>query len=286
MNQSTFRTITKISNFILIITILYGNAVNANGQFKIAPPDPKPPKPPKGVSQETADDDLANLRRNHREKDREDPTKQKNRIKSLDQKLEDVSSEPGPMRFMSAASLVLPIVATSGNKRKNYNAELSGFFHCYIDPSEQEDFDKYKIWTGFRIAPISGTGIYENTSGRFGFTYFGPMVGIGKVSPAFFKTDKKEQAPEDKRPVNYDRDAFFIMGGVSALAKSGFVEKGRNRPDDFNNTGISLDTPGAFVEFTYAQISYSKLSQNFLSGVQIGRGKIFIIVAYGLGFWY
>lgn len=253
----------------------------------ILPPEiPKRP-PPRGVTPEQMEQDLERLRNRRRQREVKSPSYRQNKRKNLQQQFDDIAKKPGPMQLFMKASFAANHIVTSGNKRTNYLANPSVYFHTYIKPFAHQAFDSYEFWTGFRLAPLSGTGEYQKTAGRFGWTYFGPMFGLGTVSPATFSLGAYEESlGTADRSKDFDRDAFFWMSGIAILSRSGFVEKGRDKPEDFNSEGAALDGTGIWTEITAATIYYNRLSTSYSLGIQLGQGKQLFYLSFDLGFWH
>ena len=274
----------KIGTLCLQFALL-AFSITANisyGQDTITPPqNPRPPRPPV-TTDEDAYYDLQRLKK--RRKLRESKTKPLHTKPSAKKRLETVSKNPGPMRLAMNASLVVPYLVTTSNDLKKYLAEPSAFWHLLIRFDGSQPPEKSQVWFGFRLAPISGTGTAKNTTGRFGFVHFGPMVGLGKVSPAFISTGSQEKNKSPSEGAN--RSAEFWTGGIAATSRTGYVEAGRDEPDDFKRDGMTLDVPGLWTEYTYSNIRYNTMGTSYTAGIQLGKNKVLIYLAFGAMFYY
>lgn len=278
----TGRPCLGILAFVLLLML---SAIGFSEQ--ILPPG-KPRKiVPHVPSAGDADGDLDRLRSRRYRREKNEEKEHGKKFKPLKQQLESVNKNPGPLNFFMSANLIAPYLITTGNKRENYYADPSVFVNLYGKMSTTQEPNKMDVWFGFRLAPLSGAGIYENTSGRFGFTYFGPMIGLGKIDLAARKITRAAASRSQKeKPDKSYQSGFFWMSGLSLLSKNGYVEKGRKKPRDFDNQGITIDVPGLWTEISYVDIYYSKVSSNFTIGFQMGEGKIFTYLGFGFGFWY
>lgn len=277
--RDCLRFIVSLALFSLIFEPI------AISKTKITPPGMPQQKPPVGVSQEEADQDLRRKKRHRRKLEKKAGIHRRKKRKSRQQELDQINRNPGPMDFSISGMFNLPFMVTSGKEREKYVAEPAMSANIYWRLGEPEEGENMDLWLGFRIFPISGSGVQKKTAGRFGFLYLGPMVGLGKVSPAENTLGKGQSAkPENRKRQNYERDAIFWMSGIAAVAKEGFVEKGRARPSDFD-VGGGFDAPGIWTEFTYKSIYYSRISYNYTLGLQTGEGKAIIYLSFGWGFW-
>ncbi len=259
---------------------------------QIAPPDLPKSRPNRNSTDDEAEQDLQRLKNRRHERDRKDPTKNKSRRKSQAEQLKIAEENPGPMRLAMSAALGIPKAVTYDHNLKNYVAEPFVYYQLFFKPEAHQHFGNYEFWTGFRLMPLSGTAVYKKTAGRFGFTYFGPMIGLGKVSSAKISFEETDDRPPgsvrpSEEPVKFakTREAIMWMSGLAALNRSGFVEKGRAKPDEFNGSGVVIDGPGLFTEISYASIHYSRISYNYAAGVQTGKGKGIFYLSFGFGFW-
>ena len=249
----------------------------------IMPPDG--PRYQKNPARVDPNKDYQKLRRRRQLRDAKD-NRRRTLKKSLTERLDEVSRDPGPMRFIASAVILLPYLVTGSNNRKNYYADPSAMIQFYLKPSEYEAFDNTELWTGFRLASFSGAGRQGGVSGDFGFLYFGPMLGLGKVSPPVLSVGVDEKAGSKEKLSNYDRSGFFWMSGLALVSRASKVEKGREKPEDFNSKEVDFDSPGLWTEVSYGDIRYSRIGLTYTFGVQVGKGKIFTYFGFGSWFWH
>ena len=184
-----------------------------------------------------------------------------------------------------AASLVVPHVITSGNERKNYTVEPTAHVHLYVRPSTAKLDENIQFWTGFRLAPFYGAATYQNISGRYGFSYFGPMLGMGALTSAP-RSVSKELSESGEGPGAFHRYGFFFMGGIAAQSREAVLDRGVRRPTkELNTKGVSYDAPGLWIEYTVVSMDYNAISYNYTLGAQTGEAKVFVYLGIGTGFW-
>ena len=200
-------------------------------------------------------------------------------------KIEEILKDK-PLLMHMAASLVLPKITTTGNQRKNYTAEPTAHVHLYLRPSDSKLTENIQVWTGFRLAPFAGSATYQKKSGRYGFTYFGPMLGVGHLTDAPKSVSK--EVYESKDGLNaFHRTGYFVMGGVAAQSRESGLDKGVDPPaKELNTKGAAYDAPGLWFEYTVVSMDYNAVSYNYTVGAQTGEAKAFIYVGFGTGFWY
>jgi len=206
----------------------------------------------------------------------------------LDSRIEKLMQQKRPFRLHMSASFGFPKVFTTGSNRKKYFGDGLAAYNLYLRPDSNKPTNKTTIWTGARFAGFGGTGIYKNIAGRFSFIYYGPMAGIGKISlgPQNFRS-KKEGSKNSTAKLNFDRQGFFLMSGISLLARQSKIDESKERPDDdFNNQTTIVDAPGVWLEFTWVKIKYSAYSINYTLGAQGANSKSFVYAAVGMGLWY
>lgn len=192
------------------------------------------------------------------------------------------SVEERPMRFMLQASLVYPTIMVNG-ERKDYTTEITSHLHLFFRTNIESQPGSTQFWWGARVAPFSGTGFYKGIPGRYNFTYFGPMLGIGSLSPI-----NKEKNKSEKELIFGTRSAWSLMAGVAGQIRTGKTEREYEEIDnDLDSTkGGKLDGNGLWIEATYMSIRYGAISTNYILGAQLGEGKRFIYLSVGFGGWY
>lgn len=256
-------------------------------QIEMMPP-PVRVAPPK-ADPDSLDRDLEKLR-NKRSK-REGAKKSRNKwaAEKRKEELTKLANSRYDYKMMFQVSLLYPMISTKG-PRNNYTTEITSHFSGYFRTAPKYHPNEFQSWAGFRLSPFSGTGTYEKTVGRYGYLYFGPMVGVGKISRPEGLFDSKAGTSEKRGslkgfPV---RDAWFLMAGIAALSRQGKTDP----TDDFTSKdldttkAVKYDKPGLWVELTWAKIHYGMLGLQYNAGVLFGEGKTFYWFGVSMGGWH
>lgn len=177
--------------------------------------------------------------------------------------------------------------------RDAYTCEPTTPFSFFYRPVQARAKDQLSAWYGFRIHPFVGSGFYDARPGRYGLTYFGPMVGLGNIAA------KATPQGSGGRPASgTKRDEItpvytgnLVSLGLSLMASSGTHEARENsetsNDDDFTRKkGVKFDTPGLSVEYRHLRVYHGALGLDLLVGSQFGRGKSWIYAGLGFGAWY
>ena len=258
---------------------------------KILLDEPQQTVPPPMESSDTLNADFKARREERKSKEQGKTELPGERLKKKEEKSKNVKIvdeilADKPIVMQLAASLVVPSITTYGTQRKNYTAEPTAHVHLYLRPGGSKLNENIQLWTGFRVAPFGGSATYKNVSGRYGFTYFGPMIGMGSLSGAP-RSISKELSESADGPGAFHRTGFFFMGGIAAQSREAGLDKGVNPPaGELNKKGVAYDAPGLWLEYSIVSMDYNALSYNYTVGVQTGEAKVFVYVGIGTGFWY
>ncbi len=235
---------------------------------------PKPARPPRVKSDDVQGDDLEKKRA---ESDRRDQG-QAPKALTPDEKralaLEQEAVKPRPRRFLAEVSLLLGTAATNGDK-SGYTVDPTSHFDAFTRRSEAARF-----WYGLRIAPFAGTGYYKGKPGTYGLTFFGPMIGVGKIDPL---------PPGRGDGTVAAVSGWLVTGGLAALAKSGRTETAEKnvRGSDFSTRkGAMIDGTGLWMEARYLKVLYGALGVDTVVGVQTGRQRQLFYAGIGAGAYY
>jgi hypothetical protein len=199
--------------------------------------------------------------------------------------VEESLKTPSP-RFNLSATLAAPRITTTGNKRKNYTAEPTVIVHWAVAPNEPKKESKFEFWTGLRYAPFCGAASYKSTAGRYCYSYFGPMVGMGRLSEVPKSSDEKAQQSVESAQ-EFHRHGLFWLSGIAAVNRMSHLPEGVKSPGDDLSTSksIAFDLPGIWSEISYVSMDYNAISSNYLLGVQVGNGKVYVYAGIGLALW-
>lgn len=261
---------------------------------------PKAAKPPR-LDEEEADEDVsAREAETERQLEKKRKRRQKRRDRDRNGEADEAAKrkeslleealEPRERAFLLELALVGGTALTDG-RRSGYTLDPNVHVNAFYRLGSERTSDKITPWIGFRIAPFTGTGYFEERPGRYGLTYFGPMIGLGRVAPV------PEDTGEGDRPATGtagDRELPVVTGfaatfGISAVASQGKREAevtGKEPADDFQTRGVKFDAPGAWAELRYFRIYFGATSADFLVGVQSGQSKVWLYGGLGFGGWH
>lgn len=257
-------------------------------KVQILPPgSPAQVKPPV-VTEEEADQILQEKKRLRREDEERDAPPPPTPALVREQKLAAASQQDLPSRLHMSLTFAATQIKTFGKKRQNYTSDPTALLHVYLRPgSSDQPAGTTRFWTGFRLAPLTGTGVYENIPANYGFVYFGPMIGLGKISPAVASISDDAAKNPTSRPADFETSGFFWMSGIAAQSRIGSPPPGGATPrDDINTKGVAFDAPGLWTEVTYTSIKYKLYSTNYMFGLQGGNAKLWVYLGMGFGFWH
>ena len=282
------------SGLLLIAFALMGS-LPVRGQGTILPPGRPGSIPPPDLPDDQIQQDLERRRerlRQAEEAESPQPSDSERRAEKRRQGLIHDAKAPRPHRMTMAATIAYPKIKTAGSARKDYTAEPTMLFHTVIRLGEEAKADKNDVFTGLRIAPFGGKGRYQNRGGTYGFVYFGPMIGVGKISfvpPEDHTRVEAERvgvdALQDKE--DYSRTGWLALGGLAMQSRFAEYDRGNEPPaEDFNSKSVAFDGPGLWGEFLYGTTYYNAISVTGLAGIQLGKNKTFIYLGVTTGLWY
>jgi hypothetical protein len=273
------------NQFIVLFVLWPVLTRQALGQ--ILPPGNPASRPPPEYDRNNADNDLERKQEQRRIRDRSGRKPVLEREEKRNIALSKDAVKHHELDFMLQVSLVLPYLKTTGN-RKNYTADLTSHFHLFYRGTKTPNDAAGNLWWGFRTAMFSGTGIYKNIPGRYGFTYFGPMIGIGKISSAE-QAGGSSAAGADPMEDQFfpTRHGWFLMFGIAATSRIVKIDPSELPLDqDFDrSSGVKFDKPGLWTEFTYATVHFGAVGVNLSLGTQFAQGKTFYYTGLGAAGW-
>jgi hypothetical protein len=192
---------------------------------------------------------------------------------------------PHDRSLMMELAFYLTTASVRGD-RKRYVSDPSVHFNLFYRHDAKKRNDKIGPWVGFRIAPFTGSGFHQNKFGSYGITYFGPMIGVGKIGVIPTKelgTVRSNQSNELTIP---STNGWLVGGGFAAVTKSGKTTDDNPPIDsDFRTRGATYDASGFWIEGRYIKILYGAIGYNLTIGVQTGRGKEFFYAGVGASGW-
>ncbi len=242
-------------------------------------------RPPQVPRNQTLDEDVKRRKNLRQERESLLAEPPKTAAEAREEALVAESQIPRPMQLQIQASIVIPKVMTSGS-RSAYELEPGVVLHGIWRHNQTRPTDDWQLAYGLRVAMFNGSGVYQNTGGRFGFTYFGPMVGVGRL-------DRKPAslgATQDKRAVAQElrvRSGLWVFGGISAVSRLVKLAPGDKSPGpEFTGQGLGFDAPSIWTEGIYHWTYYSAYSLSVLGGVHLAEGKNIVYLGFGLGGWH
>ncbi len=176
--------------------------------------------------------------------------------------------------------------ATVRGDRKRYVSDPSVHFNLFYRHDAKNRNDKIGPWAGFRIAPFTGSGFHQNKFGSYGITYFGPMVGVGKIGVIPTKEVGAVRSNQSTELTIPSTNGWLVGGGFAAVTKSGKTTDDNPPIDsDFRTRGATYDASGFWIEGRYIKILYGAIGYNLTFGIQTGRGKEFFYAGVGASGW-
>ena len=191
-----------------------------------------------------------------------------------------------PMQLFFEVSMIRPGIKVSG-KREHYTLDMTNHFQFFMRGNKSEPTNKAQFWWGFRLAPFAGSGVYKNIPGRFGFLYFGPMVGIGKFDTLRDTLGDSPRDGETEKNEFHVRHGWLVTSGIAAQSRIGDASRDEKKiPEDLNSKKFGLDGTGLWVEFRYISVHYGALGFNLFTGGQAGKEKQIYWAGLGVAGWY
>jgi hypothetical protein len=259
----------------------------------LAPPLPAPtPRLRKNPDQnpgydEGLDDDLEELRAKRRAREVKDAPPETTWRESLRKKLMAEAQKPLPRVMMLEVSLLYGTVRTQGRTR-DYTFNPTSHFNFYFRPTPKTLTQKPTFWTGLRLAAFSGVGYYENRPGRYGLTYVGPIVAMGKLHPR--KGTGKSDKDLAKDPLAQgDGQGWLLSLGLAGLGRIGKSENPypESMENDFTTSRkVIYDPASVWLEGRYVTVMFGGLGVNYILGMQNARARAMVYIGVGLAGWY
>ena len=261
---------------------------NTAGKIEL-PDDPRTSTPPrrKGIGSESGpDEDLDRKRqqRQNREKQFEKPVPTRSEKKN--EQLVAESLKDRPMQLFFESSFLRPGIKTKG-PRERYTLDSTNHFQLFVRGSKELPTGKAQLWWGFRLAPFAGSGVYKNIPGRFGFLYFGPMIGLGKIDTLRDTLGETSRGRENEQTDFSVRHGWLVTTGIAAQSRIGDASRDENTlEEDLNSKKIGIDSPGLWLEMRYLSVHYGAIGLNLFAGAQAGKEKQLSWVGIGVAGWY
>ena len=257
-----------------------------------APPTPiLPPGQPRGPRARPSGDRDSHmpeaLRKRREQRQLEEKAlapKEPTAMEKQKEQLKEESAKPRPFNFMAAIDFVYPKITVSGD-RKDYTADPTAHHYGLFRFSGGANDGGATAWIGYRIASFSGSGAHEGTYGRYGFTYIGPMIAVGKFSSGVRSVGQTDSdSDEDSSGDELGSRHGLLLGvGLSTLVSNGSTANDADDPpDDLRSQSGAFDSPGLNAQLEYIHVLYGAVGVNYVAGVQLGKGKSFYWAGIGV----
>ena len=133
-----------------------------------------------------------------------------------------------------------------------------------------------------------GNGFYQSHPGSYGLTYFGPMIGVGKIDPLSSEAGSSktgEGTGSGAEKTRASSEGWLLSGGIAAVSSQGRSVWPQDPSSDFLTKGVSLDVPGVWLEIRNMHVVLGAVGINLLAGVQTGKDKAFFYTGIGIAGW-
>lgn len=138
-----------------------------------------------------------------------------------------------------------------------------------IDPSTQamiqRRLENLPFQFGFRLFAVSGQGAINQSTGNFGFLYFGPSAGLVSIN-------------------NYQQKSFDV--GISFVKINGYLQTGPEQVEFSQAPGVRSDPPGLWASARYGKMLGGALTNGFTLGIQWSQKKIYAWLGLFSSAWY
>ncbi len=231
---------------------------------------PRPQAPPQDLRRD-AETDLEAKRTDRARRDVESAPAESTPAQTRRKSLSAETLAERPLDLLFELSIVLGAAVTDGDKG-GYTVDASSHATLALRhgsaPAGGTD-----LFYGARIAPFSGSGYFKGKPGRYGLTFFGPMVGVGKIDPV----------PPQGGPFS----GWLVSGGYAALSKAGQSRTAApDRESDFTSKGIAFEWPGGlWLEARWLRVLYGALGYDLVFGVQTGRERSLLYGGVAVAAW-
>lgn len=249
------------------------------------PGTPKPAQPPR-PNGDVFEENLDKKREKRQRRDRLTRPPRPSYAASRDKSLLEEAVTKRPLIFMAEVSFV-GVSAQTSSGREGYTADPTSHFSLSWRHAKDKNPDRLALFYGLRLAPFNGTGFYHSIPGSYGFTYFGPMVGIGKIAPVPLDHGAGQRPGQDgfDLPVV---SGWLLSAGIAAQSRMGRADtvNPQDVAGEFDTKGVDFDVPGLWVETRYITLHWGAVGFNAVFGIQTGRGKQFLYGGLGIAGWY
>lgn len=264
----------------LLLVLATSPMARAQAIEPLTPPKPAVPPRPDGGGDE-------DLERKRRERGRREPApvpEPASQVRDRSLLKETLATEPPAL--LIELSLLVGTVANHGPK-EGYTMDPTTHFNVYWRKRPKAREDKIQLFAGGRVAPFAGTGFYEERPGSYGITYFGPMVGVGRIGLV------PQDTARDPDAAIPSANGWLVSVGLMAATTAGKRPEGEpgkpgdgGRDDDFKDRKVIYDAPGLALEARYLRLSFGRLGFDAVFGLQAGRNRQFFYAGLGVAGYY
>ena len=239
------------------------------------PPPPRASTPPQ--DEQTVDDDLRRKREQRLKRDAPvDPEGRAQRARR--DALYEEATTPRHRQAYFDVSLLLVSTNYRGQREAFRDNPTSHFNFLWRHGGKDMD-GKRGMFSGFRLAPFSGTAKVSGVPGNFGLTYFGPAIGWGKFDavPQDYGQVATDPSKPDGLPGIPVVSGWVVTMGVAAQSRTSSTDnvEGKEIEDDLVSKGVDFDRPGIWLEGRIIRIHYGATGYSAVFGVQTGEEKAF-----------
>ena len=250
---------------------------------------PPPAAPPIIDEDKQSEQDLRRMRSHRRRKKAEETPDPPSYTERLEKALDREAQAPHPKKFFLEMSLLFTNASTTAS-RQGYTSEPTVHFNAawQVTNEKPQAANTAKLWIGVRAAPFFGNGFYQSHPGGYGLTYFGPMIGVGKVDPLPPETGspiKGEVRGNGTDKTRVSSEGWLLSGGIAAVTRQGRSAWPQDPSSDFHSRGVGLDVPGVWLEIRNMHVVLGAVGINLLAGIQTGKDKAFFYAGIGIAGW-
>ncbi|MBP6217079.1 MAG: hypothetical protein KA436_00670 [Oligoflexales bacterium] len=278
-----------------ILYLLFSSPGMLRAGAAIALPPPPQMMVPPDIDEGDADreiQDRSEKRKNEFERGKKKPSL----FEKQEKKLSEESHKKRELSFFVKMGILFPYILIDP-PRKNYTAEPGNSVLVMNKFQEEDEKKKRKMWLGARILALSGSAEYKEKPARYGFVYWGPALGFAKIDAV------GESSPVDKlaaRTVEEEQKelaslstlkmskGFLFLMGLSLQTRLGAYDASAEKDlkGELDSKAISRDGTGLWCELSYFTLHYGSLAVHYDLGLQLGKGKKWILAGVSISTWY
>jgi len=264
--------------FMLIIAVCFlpGKLV-ASG---IALPEaPRVVLPPNLQESQSIDADLEKKQK-HRQKIAPETQPGESRAELQQKELAKEAIEQRPMSFFLELQGGMSSLLVRG-PYANYRIDPITAAQFFWRHDQARPTNQIQLYYGLRMQALSGSAVYKNTPARFGFLFYGPMVGLGSYSLV-----AQSLGASGVKLSELVRSGYMVSLGLAAVSRWVRAERDMPEPDGSFTTKDTYESPGIWTEAKYTWIHFGAVGLSLSGGVQLAEKKSIFYFAGGLSAWH